>query len=135
MRRRWWQRLTHLRRGVTVDEYYILNDAHQPVESTEKEWGAWRAGLLAHRAKPWESDDFLPNEADWRVGKTATKQAIVSTEFVGLNQAHDGGPPVLFETLVFQGKLTKQAERYSTWDEAERGHAEVVKRVRETEED
>lgn len=40
------------------------------------------------------------------------------------------GPPILFETMVFGGPLNEEQVRYVTWDEAERGHAEMVARVR-----
>ena len=44
----------------------------------------------------------------------------------------DDRPPLLFETMVFDGPKGRNEidmQRYSTWDEAERGHIEMVKRV------
>lgn len=40
------------------------------------------------------------------------------------------GPPVLFETLAFRkgGENDEQCERYSTWDDAEAGHAAMIRR-------
>jgi len=37
---------------------------------------------------------------------------------------------VLFETMVFGGKLDQEQERYCTYDEAEAGHKTMVERVR-----
>ena len=36
--------------------------------------------------------------------------------------------PVLFETLVFDGPFDGEMNRYCTWDEAVRGHSEMVKK-------
>jgi hypothetical protein len=58
---------------------------------------------------------------------------LVSTVFIGLDMSYRGplgGDPLLFETLVFNGPLDGEGERYSSWDEAEKGHAAVIERVR-----
>jgi hypothetical protein len=52
----------------------------------------------------------------------------VSTVFLGIDHAWEG-PPLLFETMVFGGPLDEEMERYSTWEEAERGHAVMARRV------
>jgi hypothetical protein len=60
-----------------------------------------------------------------------TKEGVeVSTVFL----CHDHnftnkGPPIVFETLVFGGRLDDSMNRYATWDEAERGHEEMNERV------
>ena len=47
----------------------------------------------------------------------------VSTVFLSLDHNHSGiGPPILFETMVFGGKNSERMWRYTTWEEAERGH-------------
>ena len=56
----------------------------------------------------------------------------VSTVFLGLDHQYGDGPPLLFETLVFEGTLDGEMMRYSTWEEAEIGHKEMVERVRLT---
>ncbi len=40
------------------------------------------------------------------------------------------GPPILFETMVFQGKEILDMQRYSTWEEAQAGHAEWIDRCK-----
>jgi len=57
-------------------------------------------------------------------------EAEVSTVFLSLDHSFGHGAPLLFETLVFGGKLDGEQDRYSTWDEAEAGHRAMVERVR-----
>lgn len=53
----------------------------------------------------------------------------VSTIWLGLNHAHAGGPPLIFETMVFRGEESIDCVRYSTLADAKRGHARVVKKM------
>jgi hypothetical protein len=50
----------------------------------------------------------------------------VSTVFLGLNHAYDDGPPIIFETMIFDGPMADYMERYSTEDQALAGHAFAV---------
>lgn len=68
-----------------------------------------------------------------RVCWTAVGDVKVSTVFLMLDHQYGDGPPLLFETMVFGGKLDQEQVRYSTWDEACVGHVEMVKRVEEAE--
>jgi len=55
----------------------------------------------------------------------------VSTVFIGLDHSsgfHEG-PPIVFETMVFGGKLDGEMDRYCTWEQAERGHQEMCNKV------
>lgn len=63
------------------------------------------------------------------VAKTADGGITVSTVFLGLNHQYGDGPPLWFETMVFGGPLDEVCERYTTWEEAEAGHREMVRRV------
>lgn len=55
---------------------------------------------------------------------------LVSTVFLGVDHAFMDGKPVLFETMVFKegdwGAL--ECKRYCTWEEAEKGHKEIVEK-------
>jgi hypothetical protein len=53
----------------------------------------------------------------------------VCTVFLGFDHQWGDGPPLLFETMVFGGKLDGDQYRYSTWDEAVEGHSQVVEMV------
>jgi len=65
-----------------------------------------------------------------RVAETYVGEVRISTVFLGLDHSYsDDGPPLVFETLVFGGLLDGDMERYSTWGEAEAGHARMVTAV------
>lgn len=65
--------------------------------------------------------------SDRRVANTLIGKVRVSTVFLGLNHNWREGPPLIFETMVFGGRYDGHIQRYSTWDQAEIGHAEIVK--------
>jgi hypothetical protein len=67
---------------------------------------------------------------DRRVAVTDIDGTRVSTVFLGLDHPFSGGPPMLFETLVFGGEHDGWQDRYSTWDAAMIGHTRAVKMVR-----
>ncbi|MCP4607716.1 MAG: hypothetical protein GY845_03225 [Planctomycetes bacterium] len=70
------------------------------------------------------------SSADRKVKRENVGESDVSTVFLGVNHAWDDGPPLVFETLVFDGPLDGEMERYSTWAEAVKGHDEMVERIR-----
>lgn len=54
----------------------------------------------------------------------------VSTVFLGIDHGFGGGGrPVLFETMVFGGKMDEHQVRYCTYEEAKQGHRETVLEV------
>ena len=64
-----------------------------------------------------------------RVAETTGCGKWVSTVWLGLNHSHGGGPPLIFETMVFDvdkdGEINWSeidADRYSTEEEALKGH-------------
>ena len=97
-----------------MGEHYIL-DGHTPVRADLLTWATWYEAAGEAR----------------RVAVTGDGDVRVSTVFLGLNHQWGAGPPLLFETMVFGGPLDQEMERYSTWDEAEAGHREMVRRVTE----
>lgn len=65
------------------------------------------------------------------IRKTDVGEAKVSTVFIGLDHNYDAtGPAHIFETLVFGGPLDGEMNRYPTWSDAEKGHEEMVERVK-----
>lgn len=51
----------------------------------------------------------------------------VSTVFLGIDHGYFDGHPLLFETMVFSpDKNNNHIRRYSTWEEAEAGHEEII---------
>ena len=68
--------------------------------------------------------------ADRTVAKTQVAPDVeVRTVFLGVDQSWHGGPPLLFETSVFGGPLDGETECYSTWSQAEEGHASLCAEV------
>jgi hypothetical protein len=113
--------------------YYIL-EGHEarPVDTVE-EWARWFEGSLALDGVEARRKDKR------RVDFTDLGYCTVSTVFLGVDHAFWGGPPILFETMVFappEGGTTFPEEwdgrqrRYTTWDEAVAGHDEMVAELR-----
>ena len=96
-------------------EHYILTDDHKTTPVDALEW------------------DKYFETSDRRVALDNVGDVRISTVFLGLDHSFGYGPPLLFETLVFGGELDKEMERYTTWDEAVKGHKVMVKRVEEAE--
>lgn len=69
-------------------------------------------------------------KADRSVKKTKLPGFIeVSTVFLGNDHSFFGGPPMLFETMIFGGEHDGYQERYSTWEDAEAGHQRAIELV------
>lgn len=85
-----------------------------------------------HEIRPIELEDL------WRtgeqVGKSVAKTKVgdveVSTVFLSIDHSFGGGRPLVFETMVFGGEHDQWQDRYSTWDEAVKGHENAVKMVK-----
>jgi len=98
-------------------KYYILKDKI-PVECGLLEWG-----------------NFFNTFSDRFVDRTEFLDGLVSvsTVFLGIDHSFSMEPnhiPVLFETMIFGGSLNESMNRYCTWDEAEKGHADMVMQVK-----
>ena len=92
-------------------EYYILVGKTPKLAASDVGWAKWMA------------------TADRRVAWTDLGKVSVSTVFLGVDHRSltmGPGPPLLFESLVFGGKLDGHTTRCSTWEEAEAQHAEMV---------
>jgi hypothetical protein len=105
------------------DVYYILEDKEVRKVRSLTKWGEWMA------------------KADRHVAQTHVDHFFVSTVFLGLDHSWLAGPPLLFETMVFDGDGATQdwsgleCRRYSIWAEAETGHAEFVDCLTEAKDD
>lgn len=97
-----------------MTDYYIL-DNHKPVAAGLVTWAKW----------------FEQGADNRRVASTNIGVARVSTVFLGIDHRFgDEGPPILFETMVFNGPLDGEQERCSTWEQAEEMHAAMCGRVK-----
>jgi len=102
-----------------LDRYILKNKKVTPVKSI-KEWGIW-----------------LENPENRTVSQTRLGNGyFVSTVFLGIDHNFSPhGEPLVFETMVFDHMKRSfdrgndlDMERYSTWNEAEKGHKEYVKK-------
>lgn len=97
-----------------ADNRAILVDKKVVIEPDLLKWAAW-----------FETSDR-------RVAYTILnrrKGIYVSTVFLGLDHGFQG--PLWFETMIFGTSLNDSQWRYATWEEAMRGHAEMVRRARQ----
>jgi hypothetical protein len=69
-----------------------------------------------------------------RVDYTCLEDDVsVSTVWLGMDHGHDGGVPVIFETMVFGGDHDNYCERYTAETEAYAGHNRVVEALKKGE--
>lgn len=62
-----------------------------------------------------------------RVAETEMDGIRISTAFLALNHQWDpDGTPLLFESMIFGGEHDKMQTRYSTWEDAVRGHESLA---------
>ena len=100
-----------------MNDKYILEGKTPKLCSNLFEWGQWFENNLQGR----------------RVARDIIGKTKVSTVFLGLDHSFGGGPPVLFETMIFGGEHDEDMWRYNTWEQAETGHAKAVQLVKEAE--
>ena len=67
--------------------------------------------------------------ADRKVANDIFDNVRVSTVFLGLDHSFLSGKPLLFETMVFGGDFDGEQKKYSTWEEAEKGHKKMLKKI------
>ena len=90
----------------------------------------------------FDKDGSPLSEAGWleklgdqynRVAEDDCNGVWVSTVWLGLNHAYGSGPPVIFETMVFESKENLSelyCDRYHTLEEAEAGHLAVLTKIK-----
>ena len=77
-------------------------------------------------AQKLESDDRIVERTEIPYG-LEQRTVVVSTVWLGLDHNwFPGGPPLIFETMVFGGPADEEMHRYATEEEARLGHSGVV---------
>jgi CTP:molybdopterin cytidylyltransferase MocA len=99
---------------MTYRPLYYRLDGHQPTPCDRYEFGRMLEDEQTRRVA-W--DEIAPG-------------VTVSTVFLGIDHSFGHGPPVLFETMVFDDYEDGEQDRYCTWEAAEAGHSAIVARVR-----
>ena len=75
-----------------------------------------------------ERTDSKKEDGYYRIGYDEKKGIRISTVWLGMNHNHYlGGPPLIFETMIFGGEHDQYQERYSTLEEAQEGHAKACR--------
>ena len=99
--------------------YYILDGKKVVSCESVYEWGD------KFKEPRHVADTFL-------FGKNRWLNVRISTVFIGLDHQYGDGPPLVFETMIFGGKHDHEQWRYSTWKEAEAGHAKALQLAKNT---
>lgn len=94
--------------------YYILKGKCPVYTEDILEWGRY-IGRAVRRSER-------------HVGHIEMKKGIfISTLFLGMDQEFTGGrAPLLFETMIFGGRYDHNIDRYSNWEQAERGYKKWI---------
>ena len=93
---------------------YILDVHDQPVACEDVlRWGRWFEGADNQRI----------------VAKTPFGDGEVSTVFLGLDHSFTGGPPVLWETMIFGGPHDGWQDRYTSRANALAGHTQHAVKI------
>ena len=102
--------------GHGLKALFVLENGEPKPVSDVAEWGQW----------------FAANAQARHVGDDQIGEARVSTVFLALDHRHFGdGAPILWETMVFDGPLDGEMDRYSNLEAAIEGHAAMCARVRD----
>jgi hypothetical protein len=131
---------------------YILKDRKALSVGDVVRWGAWWEAneksrivrqTLFKNVDPWKRRDLAREIQSERSRREMmpggnrqnivdlrfhVSQILVSTVFLGLDHGW-GGKPLIFESMIFNGPCHDDMDRYTTWEQAEIGHAEMVTRV------
>lgn len=93
-----------------MDRLYILDSQGEPKQVDDfAEWGKWM------------------ETADCRVMSTVLPDYTwISTVFLALDHNHFGGPPLLYETMIFGGPLDQRQRRTTTRVGAVASHQQLV---------
>lgn len=107
-----------------IGQYTLAEDGRTPIPCNDTiAWGQWM------------------NDPQKRiVSQEAVGKYWISTVFLALDHSFGSGPPVLWETMVFNRNSEHpwedvECERYSDFDSACRGHNELVAEYRAKQDD
>ncbi len=86
--------------------------------------------LEGHKAVPCDEVTWARSmKGNRRVAHDEVGAVRISTVFLGLDHSFAGGPPMLFETMIFGGAHDQYQRRCSTWEQAETIHADALAMV------
>lgn len=110
-----------------MPEWYWLREDHSVERGPDY---TDKAAFAVYSTWLYGETDGIPNH---RIALTETATGLeVSTVFLGIDHsfATPSGSPIVFETMVFNlkesGRESIAQERYCTWNDAMKGHKELV---------
>lgn len=86
--------------------WYTLDKDNKPIKSTIIKCGEWM-----------ENNPGVKSVKQEYIG-----DIFVSTVFLGLDHAWNSDIPVLWETMIFGGEHDQYQERYTSYEDAVKGH-------------
>ena len=90
-----------------MSKWYILDENNKPVKATSI----------------MEAADWMENNPERKVVKQENIGDIfISTVFLGLDHAWNSDVPVLWETMIFGGIHDQYQDRYTSYEDALKGH-------------
>lgn len=104
--------LKHRCNGRRMSDKYFLNEDKTYRPCSLMEWGTQHETMDKHVAQDEINDCWI------------------ATVWLGLDLNHWGGPPLVFETMVFKEESDIYCDRYTTWTEAEDGHQKAIEWVK-----
>lgn len=108
-----------------MGDYYDLDG--QPIGMDE--WGHLMG--LKHAARRASTDGWTTPDVDpTRIGYDEIGDTHVSTVWLGLNHNWAGGPPLIFESMIFGGDHDGWQDRYTTKEQAVAGHRRICEALR-----
>ncbi len=110
---------------------HLLTWWKEDVGETRMKQNFWR---LSHTGPvPCSAEEWEKHNADMsrRIGHDVIARVMISTIFMGINtQADEDGPPLLYETLIFDPATGRREESYATATQAREGHRRWVEHFR-----
>jgi hypothetical protein len=95
---------------MPLDDFFYILKNKKPVKVGYSVYSTWMYAHWKERRVAW--DEFGGVQ--------------VSTVFLGLDHSFGHGPPLLFETMIFNGPHDGWQMRATTWEEAEKAHQAAV---------
>lgn len=99
--------------GEFTTHKYILKDRKPVICADLRVWASW-----------------FEEVGNRRVGNTEVGDLVVNTIFLGLDHSFGSGPPILWETMVFDGEWGNQERCAGSWEQAEEMHRRMVEKVK-----
>lgn len=72
----------------------------------------------------------MSSESWWRKRTDISDEVCILTDWLGMNQQWDDGPPLYWEAMIFGGEFDQRQWRYSSRESALDDHERIVRALR-----